>query len=125
MNIIRVLLLCTCLGQLSRSEEVQHLRLGPYDHVYPYVDIARNQQNCSVAENGTCPLYIALMMSFGGDFDSRGVIPGIQIAIDQINNDPTMLPGYSLHYILKKTEVNILSGLSHAISLNIIFQLYL
>ena len=66
---------------------------NPYDHVYPYVDIGYDQQNCSVTENGTCPLYIALMMSFGGEFDSSSVIPGVQMAIDQINSDPTMLSG--------------------------------
>ena len=87
---------------------------GPYDHVYPYTDITGDQLNCSVSQNitcsesknGTCPLYIALMMSFGGDFDSRGVIPGVQLAIDQINRDPNTLPGYCLHYILKATKVS-------------------
>ena len=104
MDVNQIVAFLTCLAQLSRSEEVQHLRLGPYDHVYPYVDIAR--KTCSVTDNGTCPLYIALMMSFGGDLDSSGVIPGVQVAIDEINSNPTMLPGYTLHYVLKKTEVS-------------------
>ena len=83
--------------------------LGPYKEIYPYVDITRDQQSCvpgtAAGDNGTCPLYIALMMSFGGDFVSSGVIPGVQLAINQINSDPSILPGYTLHYTLLDTQV--------------------
>ena len=71
--------------------------LGPYKEIYPYVDITRDQQSCvpdpTAGANGTCPLYIALMMSFGGDFVSSGVIPGVQLAINQINSE-SGLQGY-------------------------------
>ena len=50
-------------------------------------------------------LYFALMMSFGGDFRSSGTIPGVQVALDQINSDPTLLPGYQLHYTLTDSQV--------------------
>ena len=50
-------------------------------------------------------LYFALMMSFGGDFRSSGAIPGVQVALDQINSDPTLLPGYQLHYTLTDSQV--------------------
>ena len=81
--------------------------IGAYKHIYPFVDISQDQLTCSVAANGTCPLYFALLMSFGGEYDSSGVIPGVQLALDQINNDPTMLPGYSLHYTLKDATVSV------------------
>lgn len=79
---------------------------GPYKDIYPFVDITQDQLKCSIRENGTCPLYIGLMMSFGGEFDSSGVIPGVQLALDQINSDPTTLPGYTLHYTLRDTIVS-------------------
>ena len=83
--------------------------LGPYKEIYPYVDITRDQQSCvpdpTAGGNGTCPLYIALMVSFGGGFVSSGVIPGVQLAINQINSDPSILPGYTLHYTLLDTQV--------------------
>ena len=83
--------------------------LGPYKEIYPYVDITRDQQSCvpdpAAGVDGTCPLYIALMMSFGGDFVSSGAIPGVQLAINQINSDPSILPGYTLHYTLLDTQV--------------------
>ena len=53
----------------------------------------------------TKSLYFALMMSFGGDYRSSGTIPGVQVALDQINSDPTLLPGYQLHYTLTDSQV--------------------
>ena len=80
--------------------------VSPYDDIYPFIDVTRDQQECSVVENRTCPLYISLMVSFGGEFDGRGVIGGVQMALDEINRDPTMLQGYTLHYTLKTTVVS-------------------
>ena len=100
-----ILYLGVCVVSRSASLNVGY-DYGPYDHVYPHTDISRNQLDCLVSQHETCPLYIALMMSFGGEFDSSGVIPGVQLAIDQINDDPTILPGYSLHYLLKTTKVS-------------------
>ena len=57
------------------------------------------------ASVGLKSLYFALMMSFGGDFRSSGAIPGVQVALDQINSDPTLLPGYQLHYTLTDSQV--------------------
>ena len=54
---------------------------------------------------GIKSLYFALMMSFGGDFRTSGAIPGVQVALDQINSDPTLLPGYQLHYTLTDSQV--------------------
>ena len=59
-------------------------------------------------DNGTTPLYIGLMMSFGGDYDSSSGVPGVQIALNQINSDPSMLPGYTLHYALTDSQVRLL-----------------
>ena len=100
------LLLATISVAVTATSMNSVYNYGPYDHVYPYVDITQNQSACVVSENKTCPLYIALMMSSGGDVDSRGVIPAVQMAIDQINREPNVLPGYSLHYILKTTKVS-------------------
>ena len=67
-----------------------------YKEVYPPVD-----KNAT-----TTPLYLALMMSFGGGFNSSGTVPAIKIALDRVNEDPSILPGYSLHYTLLDSQVS-------------------
>ena len=70
-----------------------------YLQVYPDTDPSRE------TSVGLKSLYFALMMSFGGDYRSSGAIPGVQVALDQINSDPTLLPGYQLHYTLTDSQV--------------------
>ena len=51
------------------------------------------------------PLVFGLIMSFGGSFNSSAAIPGVRAALDRINRDTTLLPGYSLHYALSDSQV--------------------
>ena len=67
----------------------------PYLQVYPEVD--ENDERT--------PLYFALMLSFGGDYTTIGALPAVQIALDYINSEPSILPGYSLHYTLTDSLV--------------------
>lgn len=105
-----VLLLTEC------QENPAGLRLSSdglfYKDIYPPANISVDQQACTpdAASNRTCPLYVALLMSFGGAYTSSGVVPAIQVALDQINSDPSMLPGYTLHYTLKDSQVSDLTG---------------
>ena len=89
------------IGACARQKE------SAYKRIYPPVNISIDQESCSPdpALNKTCPLYIALIMSFGGSYTSSGVIPAMEVALDQINSDPDMLPGYTLHYTLKDSRV--------------------
>ena len=66
----------------------------PYLQTYPKTD-------------GRTPLHFALMLSFGGDYTSIGALPGVQIALDYINNEPSILPGYTLHYTLTDSQVHV------------------
>lgn len=73
-----------------------------YISTYPKLDVVGE------ASNGTTiPLYFALIMSFGGAFNSSGTVPGVQIALDWINTRPDMLPGYSLHYTATDSQVSV------------------
>ena len=83
---------------------------GPYLDVYPPVagniGDSDHQFSCVPSVNRSCPLYFALSMSFGGEYLSSGVIASIQYALDQINRDESLLPGYSLHYTLTDSQVS-------------------
>ncbi len=56
--------------------------------------------------NGTQHLYFGLMQSFGEFDGGGGNVQGVQVALDQINEDPAMLPGYTLHYTLSDSQVS-------------------
>jgi gamma-aminobutyric acid type B receptor len=49
----------------------------------------------------TTSLYFGLLQSFGGTYDGSGSIPGIQLALDNINEAQTLLPGYTLQFVLR------------------------
>ena len=67
----------------------------PYRQIYPPANESDERT----------PLYFAMVLSFGGEFTSIGALPGVQIALDYINNEPSILPGYTLHYTLTDSQV--------------------
>ena len=67
----------------------------PYLQIYPPVN----------ETDGRMPLYFAVVLSFGGAYRSIGALPGVQIALDYINSEPSILSGYSLHYTLADSQV--------------------
>lgn len=73
-----------------------------YIQTYPDSDSSFQMDNQS-----SVPLYIGLIMSFGGAFNSSGTLPGIQVALDLINSEPGLLPGYSLRYTATDSQVNV------------------
>ena len=95
------------VAQLGSPDNSQFLD-GPYIQVYPPVDLSQDQQSCSpqTSSTGTCPLFFAFIQSLGGIYDARGTIPGVQLAVDQINADPNLLPGYTLHFTLTNSNVS-------------------
>jgi hypothetical protein len=51
-------------------------------------------------------IFFSLIVSFGENFNSSGVVPGVNVALDIINsNDSNLLNGYSLHYFLSDSKV--------------------
>ena len=59
------------------------------------------------------PLVFGLIMSFGGNLDSSGVVPGVRVALDRINNDTSLLRGYLLHYALSDSQVRLMHAMNH------------
>ena len=57
---------------------------------------------------GRTPLYFSLIQSLGGplsQFDAAGSVAGVKVALDSINNDNSVLPGYTLHYTFADSQV--------------------
>ena len=73
-----------------------------YLDIYPPVDESDTRT----------PLHFALLQSFGSEFNGSGAVAGLQVALDRINSDPTLLPGYSLHYTLTDSQVRYAQFLS-------------
>ncbi len=61
----------------------------------------------SIICNDTRPLYFGLLQSFDAEqFDGSGAIAGVNVALDRINSNCSLLPGYSLHYVLADSRVS-------------------
>ena len=67
------------------------------DFLEIYPDLADDGNNTQ--------LFVGFTMSFGGSYISSGGALAAQVALDQINSDPWLLPGYTLHYILTDSQV--------------------
>ena len=116
LRVLVLTIVATCSNKAAAqsvgSPDNSQLYDGPYIQVYPPVDLSQDQQSCSPenSSTGTCPLYIGLIQSSiggPGGFRSIPVLPGLQLALDQINADPDLLPGYTLHYTLTDSNVSI------------------
>ena len=51
------------------------------------------------------PLYFSLIQSFGQYISLHSMV-GLQVALDFINADENLLPGYSLHYVFTAALVS-------------------
>ena len=96
--------LVACFIVLAASLTLTRASTSVYKQVYPDIEEELLHRFCD-PRNEICPLFITLLMSFGGIYKSNGAIPGVQIALDEINRNSTMLPGYKLHYTLKDSNV--------------------
>ena len=89
------------MTSLSCSMAAGEVGAGYYREVYPPL-------NTSDSEDGG-HLFFALVQSFGSrvgsEFNGSGNIAGIQVALDRINRDPSILPNHVLHYTLTDSEV--------------------
>ncbi len=94
--------------QESRYEnQYQNLYFGPYSHIYPPADITQDPASCTPSDSVTCPLFISAFFGLGtgGSFSAKEVVPAVQLALDQMNDDPSFLQGYRLHYLLGDANV--------------------
>lgn len=100
-----VLLALTCSWLGSAQEFLDQTEIDRIQSV-----IENNQHYPALPNYGDQPakkaLVFGLIMSFGGNIDSSGAVPGVRVALDRINNDSSLLPGYTLHYALSDSRVS-------------------
>ena len=109
----------TMFASAQSANESSPTRVQDLSWTWPYLQVYPPPL-VNEAARGPRSLYFALMMSFGGEYKSSGAIPGVQAALDEINNDPALLPGYKLHYALTNSSVrDIACSLSHVKRFNI------
>ena len=74
-----------------------------------YLEVYPNSTDPEVLR-GRTPLHFALIQSLGGpdsQFNQSGSVAGVKLALDRINNDSSLLPGYTLHYTFTDSKVSI------------------
>ena len=86
---------CQAFLNPERVEQIEEIIQGRDNAFYPPL-------NGNQYPN---PIVFGLIISFGGNFDSSGAVAGVRVALDRINNDTNLLPGYSLHYALSDSQV--------------------
>ena len=74
-------------------------------HPADYLEVYPDPRDPAVLK-GRTPLHFALVQSLGGQFDGSGNVAGVKVALDRINNDTTLLPGYTLHYTFTDSKVS-------------------
>ena len=82
---------------------VRSLNYDPDDYIEVYPD----PRDPDVLK-GRTPLHFALIQSLGMEFsqlDGSGVLAGVKVALDRINNDSSLLDGYTLHYTFTNSKV--------------------
>eukprot|EP00731_Ephydatia_muelleri_P012366 Em0006g1260a len=72
-------------------------RLEDFKSIYPSV---KNGNDTRI------PLTLGLMVSFSGDYVTSSSIASVQIALDLINENSSLLPGYRLQYKLTDSQCN-------------------
>lgn len=92
---------CIVLVMMGTAHGVQPLSYDPDDYLEVYPD----PTDPEVLRDRT-PLYFSLIQSLGGgQFVASGTVAGVKIALDRINNDSSLLPGYTLHYTFADSQV--------------------
>ena len=101
---ILVLALLLAFSSVSFCRYDRQIRLPSGDpYMYPSLD------SSSICPNKTTPLYFGLIQSFStSQIDGSGTILGVNIALDRINSNCFVLPGYSLHYTVADSQVSII-----------------
>ena len=117
-NLVVSAILIAALIHLMRAQETRYRAgyerysdFGVYKHVYPPFNLSQSLEDCTPTENTTCPLFVGVMFSFSSVFNTSGAVLGVQIALDQINDNPNMLPGYKLHYAVLDSKVSLLTDI--------------
>ena len=79
---------------------VESLSYDPADYLEVYPDPTDPE-----VLQGRTPLYFSHIVSLEGQYVSDGTVPGVKVAVDRINNDTSLLHGYTLHYTLADDKV--------------------
>lgn len=80
-----------------------------YNYQGDYLEVYPDPTDPAILQ-GRTPLFFGLIQSLGGPFslyDGSGTVAGVKVALDRINNDTSILPGYTLHYTLSDSMVSI------------------
>ena len=64
-----------------------------------------NSTKSGAQDGSKIPLYIGAFFPFGGGWDASGIIPAVEMALDDINARVDILPKYELKMVWNDTQV--------------------
>ena len=102
-------LVLTFISSVLMTRFAQGMQSLSYDPNV-YLEVYPDPRDPEVLK-GRVSLYFSLIQSLGGplsQFDASGSVAGVKIALDMINNDSSLLPGYTLHYTFANSKVEII-----------------
>ncbi len=76
------------------------------EYYLPSTTASTATSDVQVTSDTRIPLYLSAYFTLGGAWDGSGILPAVEMALDHINENADVLPGYELKMVWNDTRVS-------------------